>query len=264
MNPRRVVRSGRPVYSRGSVNLPRKFRLPAWNWRLVGLGVGVLVLTMGWAMAFSLQHTQIAGQRSVPLERLRTEVAEELGHHLGWGNLTTLDTEALGSRIKQREPLLNKVIVTRNWPHSIAIRVEERTPGLIWQTGELRYLVDSEGVVVGEADTSPTDLAVVLDRTNLPVKVGDRVVAERFITFIIDLRRLMPATKLSIKSLAVPETTTEVFVTTDKSYVVKFDTTRPATDSITALNRVLTELARVGKVPAEYIDLRIENRAYYK
>lgn len=264
MNPRRVVRPSRPVYSRGSTNIRRSFRLPAWNWRLVGTVSGAVILVVAWSMTFSVQQVVVTGAGSVPRERLVREAQDEIRQHLGWGNLTLLDTDALASRIKQREPLLSGVTVLRTWPHTVTVKVEERTPGMIWATGEQRYLIDSEGVVVGAAGQGSTSLATVVDSTNLSVKVGDRVVASSFISYIAELRTLMPATKLGIKSLQVPETTTEVFVTTDRGYVVKFDTTRSAASGVQALVRVQAELARVGKTPAEYIDLRIENRAYYK
>ena len=264
MNPRRVVRGGRPVYSRGKTNIRRSFKLPAWNWRLLGIAGVTIVVAAGWWLGFSITSTTIGGNKSVPSTRLVQEVRDELGRHAGWGNLTMVDTDALSARLEAREPLLSSAVVTRQWPHGLHLAVEERKPGIIWTSAEHRYLVDSDGVVVGEANTNQTDLPVVADSSNLPVKVGDRVVSARFITCVDDLVRLIPATKLGIIGLSVPATTTEVFVTTDKSYVVKFDTTRPASESIAALTRVLAQLTATNKAPAEYIDLRIENRAYYK
>ena len=60
------------------------------------------------------------------------------------------------------------------------------------------------------------------------------------------------------------ESTLDLYAKTDKGYVVIFDTSRPVGEGIGDLKVVLASLAAQKRTPAEYIDLRVSGKAYYK
>ena len=106
-------------------------------------------------------------------------------------------------------------------------------------------------------------MATVIDTANIPVKPGDRVAPGRFVRFTQDIADGLPSqTGLRIENFQVPESTSEVYVKTDKGYLIKFDTTRSALEQLKDLALVIKNLN--GKVPAQYIDLRVAGRAYYQ
>ena len=108
-------------------------------------------------------------------------------------------------------------------------------------------------------------LPVVEESTNLPVKIGDRVVPASFIGFCSGLIETLPKKSgLQITGMRVPDTTSELYVVTNRGYYLKFDTTRSSSEQVGDLKIVLDTLARQKKTPAEYIDLRIAGKAYYK
>lgn len=106
-------------------------------------------------------------------------------------------------------------------------------------------------------------MATVIDTANIPVKPGDRVAPSRFVRFVEDLSGQFNAkTGLAIDNFQVPESTSEVYAKTNKGYLIKLDTTRPAADQLADLALVLKNLN--GKIPSQYIDLRVAGRAYYQ
>lgn len=223
----------------------------------------VLALIFVWNL-FGINKITIEGNKSLSQEQLQTFLKEESGG--AWrNNLLTFSGEETAERVKERDYRLKQVEIKRVWPNSLRVIVAERAAALRWQTGDEVWVLDADGAVIASAESLPSKLPIVVDSTGLPVKAGDKVVPERFVKFAADVNRLVPKRgRVKIEELRVPETTSELYAKTDKGYVLKFDTTRPASGEVEAMAKVLQEMARQGKSPAEYIDLRIEGKAYYR
>ena len=267
MKPRRVSGADRPVYRRPAALSPRRRRLvvPKVNWQLYLVGGGVLVVLVGWGQGFAINKISVHGQKSLSSGEVVSYVRQIQATNFWWGNLSTVDTAAMAAQLTAKHYQFKTVAITRQWPHGLDIMIDERTPSLLWRSGEATYLLDLDGTVMSPINPSSSKLPTVTDSTNLPVKAGQRVVSTRFVSFCVGLvEHLSQTTGISVTGLAVADTTTEITASTNKGYVVKFDTTRSVEDSLAELQRVLVQLATLKKSPAEYIDLRIENKAYYK
>jgi len=92
-------------------------------------------------------------------------VRETLGAVEGT-NLFTLHTSELEQRLVTL-PAVRSAQVSVTLPDALGIRLQEREPLLVWQTGEDRWLVDREGMVFAKLPEEPppaaADLAVVED-----------------------------------------------------------------------------------------------------
>jgi cell division septal protein FtsQ len=134
-----------------------------------------------------------------------------------------------------------------------------------WNSGGVTYALDAGGKIIGLLSEVGSNVPVVTDSTNLPVKVGDTVAPARFVTFSTTLATNLPKeTGIAISSLRVTDTTSELYVVTNKGYQLKLDTTRGVEEQLADLKQVLATLSTQKKTPAEYIDLRIANKAYWK
>jgi cell division septal protein FtsQ len=164
--------------------------------------------------------------------------------------------------LPEQEPRIKSVTVKKTFPSTITVTIVERQPGVVWVSAGENWEVDIEGIIIGAAG-SKKPMATVLDTANIPVKPGDRVAPSRFVQFTQDIADSLPAkTGLAIENFQVPESTSEVYVKTSKGYSIKFDTTRSAADQLNDLVLVIKNLN--GKVPGQYIDLRVAGRAYYQ
>jgi len=176
-------------------------------------------------------------------------------------NLLTLSTGKLTSDLITLDPQLKAVEIHRLWPHGITVIVTEKQPALGWSTGNQNYLLDRDGTVIGTLPNG-SNLPTVVDGSNLPVQKGQQVVTASFVTFCSELLADLPQTGIGVTGLRVQDTTFDLYVQTNKNYQLIFDTTRPAADEVADLERVEKTLA--GKVPAQYIDMRITGKAYYQ
>ncbi|MGV9696053.1 cell division protein FtsQ [Streptomyces sp. NPDC003470] len=69
--------------------------------------------------------------------------------------LVSVDTEVIEARLRRALPRVDEVDVVRSWPHSIALRVTERTPVLVTQKGRNFTEVDDEGVRYATVPRAP-------------------------------------------------------------------------------------------------------------
>lgn len=266
MQPRRVIKTSRPVYRReASPRLRRSWQPPRLNWRLWGVGLGLVVIIVSWWRSFTIHQITIRGNRTLSQAAITGFVRADLKAHPWWGNLTTISTSGLAGDLVADHYQLRQVSVTRSWPHGLKLVVSERTPSLIWKTGDQAYLLDIDGTIISPINPATTKLPVVVDSTNLPIKVGEKAVSQHFVEFCVGLvGSLSHASGISVTGLTVIDTTTEVTVTTNKGYVVKFDTTRSVEEGLEQLRRVQSTLTSQNRTPTSYIDLRIAGKAYYK
>ena len=147
---------------------------------LAMLASAVAVYGVTNSSAFAFGDVQLEGATFTDPEAIENALDEVRGH-----NLFGLRTGALEAGLRDL-PTVRGAEVSVRLPDSLVVRVEERTPILVWRVGARRYLVDAEGRLfarLGEdADTRPAGAAalpVVEDRraTSAGLSVGGRLEA---------------------------------------------------------------------------------------
>ena len=270
---RRVSGAGRPSYGRyGQSSLPQRPRAPRrlrtgttvnllrrLPWRILSLVGGTIIVIWFIWNNFSVQQVNVTTpSRS---SDVKAEVKLLLAQSTRQGNLLTLQTTKLSSDLKALDPELKGVDIQRSWPHGINVIVTQKQPAFGWSTGNQNYLLDRDGTVIGTLAPG-SKLPLVVDGSNLPVQKGQRVVTASFVTFCTEILAGLPSVGLGAVGLRVQDTTFDLYIQTNKSYQLIFDTSRPAVDEIADLKAVQGAMA--GKVPTQYIDMRISGKAYYK
>ena len=273
-NKPRQVRTGYEVYTAKSTNSRReqgqpsrpqvaiKKRLPRIkNGKLV---VGVIAaIIFIWALGSTLvSSVKIAGTTNLSSKEVERLVRSNISRNPWYASYFTVGGLKLDRTLPEQEPRIKTATVTKRFPSGITVNIVEREPGVVWVSAGENWEVDIEGIIIGAAG-SKKPMATVIDTANIPVKPGDRVAPGRFVRFTQDIADNLPSqTGLKIENFQVPESTSEVYVKTDKGYLIKFDTTRSALEQLKDLALVIKNLN--GKVPSQYIDLRVAGRAYYQ
>lgn len=229
--------------------------------------VGVTILLFWWVFLsgfFAVKKIEVKGNKTMSGREVSEGLNEIMdGSALGQ-NLLFMDTKKLTQQFAEKNPQLGSVKIRKRLPNGLQVEVVEQQASLIWKTGNSQYVLSESGQAYSEWGGGDSQLSVVTDNANLPVKLGQQVVPAGFIIFtrrlIVDLNQQA----IVFDSLSVPETTSEIFVHTKNGYILKFDTTRAADDQIADLKAVLNSLAKQKKAPSEYVDLRISGKVFYK
>ncbi|MDB5178448.1 MAG: Cell division protein FtsQ [Patescibacteria group bacterium] len=269
MNERRVrVPGGRQTYGRQQPT-PRPGRRRAA--RRIGLGLIprrlvlliLLLAAAGYGLWQAFAITTVSVKNTARREEIRQETLKLVGGSWRIGNLLTFNEEELVSKLQQDDPLLRSVTVKRRLFHTIEITAVMKQPSMGWSSGNQGFLLDRDGTAIGVFPPG-SQLPLVVDGSNLPVQVGARVTSGRFVGFVTELVPALAAEGIGVRGFNVKETTLDLDVVTNRGYRLIFDTSRGVAEEMVDLRAVQKLLATQKKAPAEYVDLRVGGKAYYK
>jgi cell division septal protein FtsQ len=223
----------------------------------------ILVLAGGWGIGqlFALKTVTV----NAPARRaeIESEARRLIDSSWWWGNLLTFDNGEFTSKLQQADPLLRNITVRRHWFHAVVITATLKQPSLGWSTGNQVYVLDSDGTVIG-SQSGASSFPVVVDGSNLPVRIGQKAASAHFVEFVGQIVPALAAVGIGVTRLDIKDTTLDLTAQTNKGYKLFFDTGRTVMEELSDLRAVQALLVAQKRTPAEYIDLRIAGKAYYK
>jgi hypothetical protein len=124
---------------------------------------------------FKVTRFEVEGASLTAVADVETALAGVRGE-----NLFRLTTAPLEAAVGGLATVADASVLVR-LPDTLAVRLQERVPILVWRVGERRYLVDTEGSLFAQLDdaapATTADLPVVEDRRSASValSVGSRL-----------------------------------------------------------------------------------------
>ena len=221
-------------------------------------GVVYLVFFSG---VFAVQSIQYSSTKFVNREELAKAVKA--------GSLPLIDNNIITFGIFHFLGRVEKVTgvddfsVRRLSQHSVLLEIVEKSPLLIWQTLDRKYLVDEDGIAWANYEDKYAGLPTLIDTKNLPVKLGDKIIPTGMTIFFKELEANFADTGFTATKFEIMDIVSDLKVTSSAGWYVYFDTSRTAKNELVSLKRVIAE-TKSNPTPLEYVDLRINNRIFYK
>jgi cell division septal protein FtsQ len=186
------------------------------------------------------------------------------------GNKLTINTDRITADLRAQFPELAGVTVSVPFAgNRVRVYVEPATPQLLLSSNNTLYVVDTSGRALIAAAQVPRieklGLPVVNDQTGLPVEAGKAALPSTSVAFITEIVAQLKAKSITISSLTLPAGTSEMDVRiSGVGYFVKFNLQGNAREEAGAFLAVKKQLERDRITPQTYIDVRVEERAYYR
>lgn len=186
-------------------------------------------------------------------------------------NKLTINTSKIGRAIQQQFPELSGASVSLPLlGHRPIVYLYVQKPVLMLSkpNGELLAIAQSGEAMASVSNMSRVavlKLPFVTDQNKILVQPGQAALSEGDVSFIIDTVLQLQAQHIAISGLVLPGAADELDVKiSNQPYMIKFNLhsdEKQQLGSFVAVNGYL-----VGRhiTPAEYIDVRVEGRAYYK
>jgi hypothetical protein len=188
------------------------------------------------------------------------------------GNKLTINTEAIALNLQRDFPELTSVNVALPLVgHRPVVYIRSAAPRLLLAShAGQSYVVDENGKALIAATHVPNlaalKLPVIDDESGIHLSEGKTVLSSSSVSFIRVVLAELAAQHVSLQRISLPAGTSELDVyPSGVSYFIKFNL-----QSETALGQVGTYLATAehlqeqGITPTQYIDVRVDGRAYYK
>lgn len=240
----------------------KEWHLPTWFWKVIFV---LIVLGLGYWFLFYSSYFQV---KNIEIEGNLNESVKSEIEALKGQNIIKLTLKNTEMELANKQSSIKTLQILRGIPDTLRVKVDVRNPDISWKTNEKSYYVDEHGIaftMLNESDISEenkNNLISITDTKNIPVVEGKQIVTEQFIKFILEVKdKFEKITGAKITEMKIDNTTFQVLVMTDKNFYVIFDTTREAEPQINGLRKILEEHINDVK---EYVDMRVEGKAYYK
>jgi len=237
---------------------------------VVLLGTAWIVNDAATSDRFQVTSVRVTGNVLVDRPEIDAAVAAQ-GVNLFW-----VDRRAIEARLRMLPPV-RSATVTPILPDTLDVHVEERQPAALWQSGQRRYLVDAEGVILTSIEDAPEarlacsgercgpgqapPMLTVAQPDGQPLTPGDRVDTTALATSA-RLASLLPAA--GIQPLAFEwRSANGIEVPTASGWRARFDGSRDVERQISTLRTIRDWLAQ-SKITPQVIDVRFGDRPYYQ
>lgn len=242
-----------PTPSQGKQN-PLISAAKFWKIMLFLGGAAFLIWFFFFSSFLKIRHIEVAGAAD---ETIKSSFDQFLGK-----NILLLDTSKIQKHVQEKQPTAYKVEISRGLPDTLKIKIENKTPAVIWQTQDKSYFIAVDGFVLGETqDSASSNLIKVLDQKNIAIKTETQIVAPSFVDFVTKaIDQIKNETGLNPLAVNVGETTFQINVKT-ADFEIILDTTRDLDNQIKALKTVLDK--HKNEI-TKYVDLRVNGRAYWQ
>lgn len=236
----------------------------------------VLVYIFLFSPLFRIQAIEVSGNREV-------EVGE-IENKFNYQNIFLITDNEIKDNLFKKIPKIADLEISKNLiKRTVKLIIKEREKlGIVCQleigedpessdgAGEEQvkacFYIDKTGVIFEEApQTSGSLILLIKDYSQRDFYLGKQVFKERIVNFISQAKEGL-FSETSIRSLdfnILSFPVKELKVMTSEGWYILFDLEREAENQILALKVALEEKIE-NRESLEYVDLRIENRIYYK
>lgn len=182
----------------------------------------------------------------------------------------TVSTRSLENKFKTKFPELTEVSITIPLSGRRPIfEILVSKPSVVVVARNGAFVINGNGQAVVKLSDVPKRANItapsVIDESGLSVKVGKGVLPATTVGFITEVNEQLKAKKVNIASMTLPAIANELHVRiSGQPYFVKFDLKGRAREQSGTYLAVKQKLETDRAAVSEYIDVRVEGRAYYK
>lgn len=237
----------------------------------------ILVYVMVYSKFFKINAISIHGVKTLEYEKVEEVLSDFLKERffgiVPRSNFLFLTEDSVSDLLTQEFKKVKKVRIEKKYPDDIGVYLTERDSLLLWCLSSGCYMIDEDGRAyekVGNESLSVSedDLIRLQDISNKDVSEGDYVLKSEYTDFVLSVKNelwnnfgLCVSNEFSTSSRLAEEVIIEVV----DGWDLYLDSTIPIEKSINTLKLFFDESMNTDElVDLEYVDLRIEDKIFYK
>lgn len=220
-----------------------------------------------FSSVFQVKEIEISGNQKVPAENIKRLVEINFPKKFLLFKSKSLFLANLGeieSNLLNEFAGVGKVDFDKDFPGKLLVSVEERKPIAVFRRDERYFFIDDQGIAFEEVLERDSWLTIdCLDR-DWDLKLGERVVEERELSPVLEIRSKLQELGIRIRSAEVVSYY-RVDIETLEGWKIYFNLEDDVFKQVFNLELILKEkISPEERGNLEYIDLRFGNQVYYK
>jgi len=205
-----------------------------------------------------------------PDQEYQNAAAQILSRSIFNRSKITINSSNLINKIQEKFPEIDSVSISlpflRRRP---VINVHPAPLVLLLETQGQSLIINQDGRALMDASSSidlkKLNLPRVKDESGLEIKVGQQVLNVSNTKFISEVIGQLSSKKLQIESIVLPPLPEELHVKlSGKKYYIKFDLRSDPKVAVGTLQATIAKFEADHIMPGDYIDVRVEGKAFYK
>jgi len=234
------------------------------NKRVVILIISLFVLAglayvLFLSPVFKIKEIIISGNQKVSSERVKS--------NLNCNNIIFTTRRSVKNELLEKIPEILDLKISKNlFKRKLEINIQEReTVGILCRQDKCFYF-DKDGVIFENAPSTNGSLVTIIkDYSIKDLKLGEAILGKDLVDIILSVKEdLSQKIGIGVASFDIESYPVEKLrVVTGESWYILFSLKRDIKSQLLALKAALDEKIQ-DRMGLEYIDLRIENRIYYK
>ncbi|KKP91690.1 MAG: hypothetical protein UR94_C0013G0005 [Parcubacteria group bacterium GW2011_GWA2_36_10] len=156
--------------------------------------------------------------------------------------------------------------VTKSFPHTIKIKLQEKISQFIWQRDDTLYLVSAKGALNRQIEALDEKYLVLQDlRAQKPS--NEQILNDNELNLINKIGDAWAANfsdNNKLTRIYLSDDLSQLNVQVKAGYVIKLDATKDINEQLNNLKKVLAENIITDPNSVEYIDLRFGDRIFFK
>lgn len=244
---------------------------------MVVVFLGAVVYILFFSSFLVVASFRISGNKNVSedeiLNLIKPKLSGKFFNVVNRNNLLLVDKVDVRKDVLERFHLLRSVEVRKKFPAELDVQVVERTPTFLFRGGNGWFVLDEKAEAYDIADPEREDmkkynLPSLSDSDGKNVSRGDTILSQEYVGYILVLREKMKSdTDVEIEdNFETPSLVSrDIRAKAKTGFLIYFNENIALDKEIEMLNIVLRKKIEKEQLPdLEYIDLRIDNKVYYK
>lgn len=239
------------------------------------LGVSFYILFFSGYLAIT--EIAVSGQENIQADDVKKEIEAQLGgqifHSISKNNMLLARTSSLKEDLKKKFKKIDSVKIKRGFPSKLVIEISEKKLKMIFCSREKCFILDEKGNAFEEIredseEYKNSSLFVLRDASDPEVSLEERMFNPAYMDFMESAKNKMEQEMdifLEREYMTPNRISGDIRVKTKEGWDVYFDAGLEAKKEVMMLKAVLDEkIPRDQRGNLEYIDLRSDNRVFYK
>lgn len=237
---------------------------------------GVIVYSLFFAGFLSINQIGITGISELDEKNVLNVVNSEIsGKYLkiiDKNNLLLANSHSIENILKSRFIKIESAKMTKKFPNTISIDIKERETAMVLCSNDDCYLIDWRGIAYSKIDYSLPEirdnrLVVLRDLSNKAVNAGEIIFTKSYLEHIVRIEEKVKS-EIDVNMEKRYETPSRVSAdirgTTQEGWRIFFSGNIDLQKEADMLRIVLDEKIGDKRKDLEYVDLRSENKVYFK
>jgi len=235
--------------------------------------LGATIYVLFFSSLMLMTHIEIEGNKNITKQPLLNQVNSQLsGKYLklfSKNNFLFVNNKKIENNLLAKFTMIREVKVKKNFPSQLKINILERIPTMTICDNSQCYVLDENGQVYDNASQIfKKKLIVLTDENNRKINFGDIILNKNYMNYIVSIKkRVEEETNLILKNnFRTPSIiSNDIRAKTQEGWEIYFNKNISLDKEIEELKVILNKKINQKQRPdLEYIDLRINNKIYYK